>query len=183
MRSTAPRALALAALSAALTGGLAACAPAGAAGPPPGVPSPTATATHGLWPPDAEGIEQPRPYEVRYDDRALVLYPFTFCADQGCADGFDDHPPSVGDVSELFVHVPLDGDAELTVTEVPADLADVVEPDGSTATEVEAATERLGDGWWQVRVDGPPGEHRLSLFTGGDGAGDMIADVVWTGLG
>ncbi|MFD6175412.1 MULTISPECIES: hypothetical protein [unclassified Isoptericola] len=182
MRNTAPRALALTALTTvALTGALAACAQGGAdgtgsaAGPPPGVPSPTATATHGLWPPDAEGIEQPRPFEVRYDGRALLLYPFTFCADQGCADGFDDHPPSVGDVDQLLVHVPLEGDVELTVGEVEADEV----RDGA----VVATAEELGGGWWQVGLTGPAEERLISLFAGGDGAGDMVAEVLWTGGG
>jgi len=187
MRGTAPRVLPLVALTtAALAGALAACAPGGAAGaPPPGVPSPTATATHGLWPPDAEGIEQPRPFEVRYGDRALLLHPFTFCADQGCADGFDEHPPAVGDVTELFVHVPLDGDVELTVSEVEGDEieGDAVEGNEVRAADVATEAEELGDGWWRVRLSGPAGEHLISLFAGGDGAGDMIAEVLWTGGG
>ncbi|MFF2454524.1 hypothetical protein [Isoptericola sp. NPDC058082] len=179
MRSTAPRTLALVALATAvLTGALVACAPGGAPrAPPSGVPSPTATATHGRWPPDAEGIVQPRPFEVRYGDRALLLHPFTFCADQGCADGFDEHPPAVGDATELFVHVPLDGDVELTVTEVEGDAVRTVEG------AVEASAAELGDGWWRVRLSGPAGEHLISLFAGGDGAGDMIAEVLWTGGG
>jgi len=159
---------------AALAGVLAACAPAGA-GAPSGVPSPTATATHGEWPPGGD-VAQPPPFEVRYDREALLLHPFTFCHEGGCVDGVDEDPPSVGPATVLFVHVPVPELDELTVTEAPES------PEASGVPGVEATTEHLGHGWWRVDLTGPDGEHRLSLFAGSDaGAGDMVAEVRWTG--
>ncbi|MCK9793097.1 hypothetical protein M1843_04970 [Isoptericola sp. 4D.3] len=156
-----------------LVGLLAACAPGGPSGAPPtAVPSPTTTATHGRWPADGQ-VEQPPPFELRHAGASLLLYPFTFCAESGCADGFDDAPPSIGDADELFVHVPVAGYTELVVGEVEAD---EVRP-----AEVEVVVERLDDAWWRLRLAGPPGDHLLSLYAGGDGSGDMIAEVIWTG--
>ncbi|MEU2200545.1 hypothetical protein [Isoptericola sp. NPDC019482] len=152
---------------------LAACTPGAAPAPPPaGVPSPTATATHGRWPPD-DHIEQPPPFEVRYGDRALLLYAFTFCHAGGCADGVDEDPPSVGSAAELFVRVPV---PELTALDVAA------APPGPRGD-----VEHLGDGWWRVDLtdaDGAEGEHRVSIMaSSASGGGDMVAEVLWSAPG
>ncbi len=152
---------------------LAACADpvAGPAGPPPvAVPSPTATSTHGAWE-NAGELDQPPPFEVRYGEEALVLYAYTFCYDNGCADGFDDDPPSIGSPSEILVHVPVADFDELIADQTRGG-------DQCGGRRVEADTESLGDGWWLVSPRGPAGEYRVSLFARGQ-AGDMVADVWW----
>ena len=141
--------------------------------PPDGVPSPVTTTRHGAWDGDA-GIDQPPPFEVRWDDRSLVLFAHTFCHRSGCADGFDDDPPSAGSPGTLFVRVPVEGLTELTVSQHPA------EDDPWEGSAAEASVRPLGDGWWAVTPRGPAGEYRVSLFAVGDGAGDMIADLLWT---
>lgn len=147
---------------------LAACAPAPAPAPA-AVPSATATATHGRWPAD-DDIEQPPPFEVRYDDRALLLYAFTFCHAGGCADGVDEDPPSVGSAAELFVRVPV---PELTELDV-----------GAAPPGPQGVVSALGDGWWRAVLTGADaagGEHRVSITAAsGAGGGDMVAEVLWT---
>lgn len=153
---------------------LGACADAVVAGPPlPSVPSATATATHGEWSGDGGDLDQPPPFEIRYDDLALTLHAYTFCYGNGCADGFDDHPPSVGSPEEIYVHVPVEGFDELVVHQSSGD--DVCE-----GRNVESDVEPLGAGWWRVTPRGPADDYRVSLFARGDGAGDMVADVMWT---
>lgn len=153
---------------------LAACADpvAGPAGPPSAsLPSPTATATHGAWS-DGGGMEQPPPFQVRYGADVLELYAYTFCYRNGCVDGIDDDPPSVGSPNEIFVRVPVEAFDDLVVSQsADGDLCD--------GRRVEAEAEHLGDGWWRVSPRGPAGEYRVSLFARGDGAGDMVADVWW----
>ncbi|PRZ05120.1 hypothetical protein BCE75_10898 [Isoptericola sp. CG 20/1183] len=151
--------------------GLAACVGDPAGGPPPAVvPTPSATQVHGRWP-DSDDTAQPPPFEVRTGHDALLLYPFTYCYRQGCADGVDDDPPSVGNPPEMFVHVPVAEFDELTVSLTP-DADDAARP-------VPANVAELGDGWWRVTLRGLAGDHRLTLFAVGDGAGDMVADVRW----
>ncbi|PUB26960.1 hypothetical protein C8K30_105188 [Promicromonospora sp. AC04] len=151
---------------------LAGCAESATGAPPTSVPSPTATTTHGnKWPDDAD-MDQPPPFEVRYDDEALVLYPYTFCYDNGCADGFDEDPPSIGSPARIYVHVAVAGFSELAVSQVAGDYDD---PD----LTVEADAEPLGNGWWLVTPRGPADTYLVELFASGDGAGDMVADVRW----
>jgi hypothetical protein len=155
-----------------LTALLAGCAESTAGPPPASVPSPTATATHGnKWPEGGE-MEQPGPFEVRYDDEALVLYPYTFCYDNGCADGFDDDPPSVGSPEQIYVDVPVAGFTELDVSQMTGD-------DDDPGETFEADVEPLGGGWWRVTPGGPADTYSVELFASGDGAGDMVADVRW----
>jgi len=139
---------------------------------PAGVPSPTATASHGAWPGEQD-LDQPPPFEVRTDDVVLSLYAHTFCHGSGCADGADEDPPSVGSPATLFVRVPVDAFTELSASlHADDDLCD--------GRAVEAAAAPLGGGWWAVTPRGPAGEYRLSLFAAGDGSGDMVGDVLWT---
>jgi hypothetical protein len=143
------------------------------AGTPPVVPSATVTATHG----ERSGgeLQKPPPFEVRYDDEALVLHPYAFCYENGCVDGFDDDPPPVGSPGEIFVHVPVDGFDELTVTQYAGS-----DDEGCEGRFIESDVEPLGEGWWKVTPRGPAGDYRVSLFASGDGVGDMAADVRWT---
>lgn len=170
-RPATPALLLAAPLLAGLLGG---CATATAGPPPAAVPTPTATTTHGTWSDDGEGagLEQPDPFEVRYDDESLVLYAYTFCYDDGCADGFDDNPPSIGSPEQIYVHVPVAGFTDLEVSQMTGSH----ENPGRT---VPADVEPLGDGWWQVTPGGPADTYLVTLFTSGDGAGDMVADLRW----
>lgn len=151
---------------------LAGCAESATGAPPASAPSPTATTTHGNKWPEGDDMEQPPPFEVRYDDDALVLYPYTFCYKNGCADGFDENPPSVGSAAQIYVHVPVADFSELTVSQITGDHEDP----GRT---VEAEVEPVGDSWWRVTPGGPADTYVVTLFASGDGAGDMVADVRW----
>jgi hypothetical protein len=151
---------------------LAGCAESTAGPLPASVPSPTATTTHGTKWPENEEMEQPAPFEVRYDDEALVLYAYTFCYDNGCADGFDDDPPSVGSPEEIYVHVPVHGFTELQVSQTTGD-------DDNPGDTFAADVESLGGGWWRVAPGGPADTYSVELFASGDGVGDMIADLRW----
>ncbi|WP_369374542.1 hypothetical protein AB1046_09195 [Promicromonospora sp. Populi] len=133
--------------------------------------TPATTTTHGRW---SDGSDQDSlsPFEVRYDDDALVLYPYSFCAESVCADGFDDDPPSIGSPEQIYVRVPADRYSELTVMQLSGTADD---PDGTV--EVEAVTEPLGDGWWLVTPSGPADSYRVTMFARGDG--DMLADLLW----
>ena len=111
---------------------------------------------------------------MRYGGTQLELFAFTFCSVRAtngvCADGFDDNPPSIGSPAEIFVFVPVSGVNQLTVTQATP---------GRDCDTIEAEVDSLGGGWWVVRPVGPGGDYRVSLFASGEGAGDMVADVLW----
>ena len=46
--------------------------------------------------------------------------------------------------------------------------------------QCRSARPRLGGGWWVVEPSGPRATYRVSLFASGEGAGDMVADLLWT---
>jgi len=150
---------------------LTACAsPLSPAGPT-GHPTPTATVTHG--PGYESAPTSPGAFKIRYDGTELVLDPVTYCTSGGCVDGVDPNPPSVGSPDELLVFVPVPAFDELIVSLVSGD-------DICSGRLVAAETENVGDGWWRVLPAGPAGEYRVELFAGGDGAGDMVASLLWT---
>ena len=114
-------------------------------------------------------------FVLRYENVELRLSAYTYCthgpALSKCVDGFDDHPPSIGSVGELFVYVPTASLDHLDVgLSVPGGSGD------ATAVPVTA----LGSNWWRLRPHAAAGTYRLSIFASGDGAGDMAADVLWT---
>ncbi|GAA1737662.1 hypothetical protein GCM10009809_35920 [Isoptericola hypogeus] len=158
---------------------LGACAGEGFATLPPAaapsaVPSPTATTAHGEWPATEVEVEQPPPFEVRHAGEALLIYPHSFCNATGCADGADEHPPSVGSPAEVYVRVPVATFTELRVSGAPVDNRCAEPAD-------EYAVEPLGEGWWRVTPRGAADERRVTLFAdGGDGSGSMGADLRWT---
>ncbi len=150
---------------------LTACASTLSPAGPTGHPTPTATVTHG--PGYESAPTSPGSFKIRYDGTELVLDPVTYCSSGGCVDGVDPNPPSVGSPAELLVFVPVPAFDVLTVSLVSGD-------DICSGRLVVAETEDLGDGWWRVRPAGPAGEYRVELFAGGDGAGDMVASLLWT---
>ena len=120
------------------------------------------------------GLSQPGPFVVRYDRTELQLQPFTYCVSNGCADGFDDDPPSVGSPDELLVFVPVREFDQLHVGQV--------ERLGTRASDAAWRRKSLNSasGWWSVRPRGPAAEYVVDLFASGEGAGDMIASLRWT---
>lgn len=167
--------LVVAAVACVLLGGCALVVP--ATGTTPTVPapspvpaSPTAVTSHG---PRGE-TGAPPPFLVRYGGTELQLYAYTYCthgAGTGvCADGFDEAPPSIGSVGELFVFVPVaDFDALDVSLSVPA----------GSGEAIDVPVAALGGNWWQLRPHAPLGSYRMSIFASGDGSGDMVADVLW----
>lgn len=136
------------------------------------VPTAMATITHG----DTENGPsfRPPPFRVLYGSTELRLAPYTFCAFQpdgmgGCADGFDPDPPSIGSPGQIMVFVPVTGMTDLSVSQL-------IDKSGCS---VEAHVQRLAGGWWLVEPSGPRNTYRVSLFATGEGAGDMVADLLW----
>lgn len=117
----------------------------------------------------ATGLDSPPPFRIRYDDKELVLHPFTFCFDNGCADGMPLDVPSVGSPDELRVFVPVEGWA--------LDVA-MTSGTGRCGRVQSARTTTTGDGWFVVRPVGAAGDKRVELFASGDG-GDMVAEITW----
>ncbi|GAA1978217.1 hypothetical protein [Microbacterium pumilum] len=148
---------------------LAGCA-SGPVAPPVTAPSPTETIVHGDR--HDAGLAQPGPFVVRYDLTELRLQPYTYCVSNGCADGFDDDPPSVGSPEELLVFVPVREFDRLHVGQVEGG-------DPCVGRSVEAEVAEIGEGWWSVRPRGPAAEYVVDLFASGEGAGDMIASLRW----
>jgi len=145
---------------------LAPIVPAPSPAAPSGVPSATATVTHG----SGGGPS----FEVRYGDTALVVYAVTFCTSGGgvsrCVDGVDEAPPRIGSSRDVFVRVSV---AEFDKLEVS------LSPSQGSGSASVARVERLGERWWRVRPSGPAGVYRVSLFASGNQAGDMAADMIW----
>ncbi len=176
MRRRTAAVLALA-CSALLCGALVACG-AGTplpADPPLPVPSPTATLDHGQVSPQG-----PPPFVVRYDSTELRIAAAAWCWSNGCADGIDLDPPSIGSPDEVLVFIP-DFD-RLQATQVSG------ERHTCESRTLEAATEDLGGGWWRVVPQGPADDYTVDLFAsrGGElftppgGTGDMFASLRWT---
>ncbi len=135
---------------------------------PAAVPSPTETITGG--PRHGPEIEQPPPFRVRYDGTELRLFPHTYCYSRGCADGFDNDPPSIGSPEEIYVFVPVARFTSLVVDQFE-------NGDYCGGRHVRAEAVPLGDGWWAVHPRGPAGDSEISLFASGDG--DMAGKLLW----
>lgn len=136
--------------------------------PPAAVPAATVTISGG--PRHGPEIEQPPPFLVRYGGTELRLFPHTYCYARGCADGFDDDPPSIGSPEEIYVFVPVAGFTNLVV--------DQVEGEYCVGRQVRAEAVPLGEGWWSVRPRGPAGDYAVTLFASGS-PGDMIGKLLW----
>jgi hypothetical protein len=134
-----------------------------------GLPAPTTTITSGRRH-EGTGVEQPPPFQIRYGGTELHLQPVAYCTN-GCVDGVDEDPPSVGSPEEIFVYVPVASFDELLVGQTEVG-------DECTARTVDAEVTPLGAGWWEVRPRGLAGEYRVSIFA--RGGGDMIASIRWT---
>ena len=144
--------------------------------PAPSVPAafatPEVSIAHGY--PGGGSSPQPPPFLVLFGSTRLELAPFTYCyqgATMGvCADGFDTDPPSIGSPAEIVVFVPVSGMNRLSVTQTIGK---------GECGGLDAHTRPLGGDWWSVQPSGPAANYRVSLFASGDGAGDMVADVLW----
>jgi len=140
---------------------------------PSAVASPEVTITHG-YTDDGQNLRPP-PFLVLFGSTRLELAPFTYCfhsANSGvCADGFDDDPPPIGSPAQIVVFVPVSGMDQLSVTQTIGT---------GDCGGLDARTRSLGGGWWSVQPSGPAATYRVSLFASGDGAGDMVADVLWS---
>ncbi|UNK71804.1 hypothetical protein [Microbacterium sp. H1-D42] len=147
------------------------CAATSVPAPPGGAPTPTATVDAGGA--GVEGMNRPGPFVIRYDGTELQLSPHTWCFTNGCADGVDENPPSVGSSDELLVRFDEDGFDSLVASQFSGD------DDYCAGRTVEATVTDIGDGWWRVEPAGPADDYRLSLFAFGS-AGDAAADVRWT---
>ncbi|PZR54238.1 hypothetical protein DNL40_04805 [Xylanimonas oleitrophica] len=178
------RAAALAGAGLLLAGAAACAAPdavrqPGQAPPSPVPPSPAVTTAHG----PAGDDTAPPPFLVRYGTAELRLTPHTYCLTDplagsgwiGCADGSDADPVPLGSPQEVFVLVPVAGMDRLVVTQVG---------DGAPCAgcRVQAEVTSLGDGWWQVRPQGPAGDYDVEIFAYGEEAGDLVANVRWSRL-
>jgi hypothetical protein len=162
-------ALALTAVLIAASAALVSCASGrGPADPPGAVPTPTETIVHG----DA-GSSGPPPFVVRYDRTELQLAPVSWCYRTGCADGFDEDPPSVGSPDEVLVFVPVPTFVTLSASQSSG------ERWSCDSRMLEAAVEDLGGGWWAIHPQGPVDDYAIDLFASGDG-GDMFATFRWT---
>jgi len=124
---------------------------------------------------------RPNPFIVRYGDTQLELQPHTYCwsggSSGGCADGVEDDPPVIGSPKEIFVFVPIRQFDQLVVT--PESKEGVIDQASGAESRL------LVDGWWQVRLTGPAGTYRVSIFAtdssaDSGGSGDMVADIMWT---
>lgn len=141
-------------------------------GDPPGsAPSPTQVIEHTNG--YSDGPRSPGSFVVRYGETELHLDPTTYCYSNGCVDGMDPDPPEIGAHDEILVFVPVRDFTQLSANQRRGD-------DYCTARQLAAETTDLGEGWWRVTPQGPAGDYIVSLFAGGDGSGDMIADLVWT---
>ena len=160
-----------------LCGALVGCGsqPSSSAGPPVPLPSPSQTLDHGQVYP-----EGPPPFVVRYDSTELRLGAVAWCWKNGCADGVDMNPPSIGSPDEVLVFIPEFD--RLTVTQVSG------ERYTCDSRTLDARTEDLGGGWWRVIPGGPTDDYTVDLFAakGGElftppgGSGDMFASLRWT---
>ena len=132
---------------------------------PAGATTPVATTTSGT---EMTGdLEGPPPFRLRYDDQEVVLWPHTFCYDNGCADGAPTDVVSVGSPAEVRVFVPVDGwdlDATFVSGDPQCGRRQTVRPEGT-------------DGWYVLRPVGRAGDQRVDLFA--SGGGDMIAAFDW----
>jgi hypothetical protein len=132
---------------------------------PAGGTAPAATRTAG---PEMTGMASPPPFRVRYDDQELVLAPFTFCFESGCADGVPTDVVSVGSPDEVRVFVPVEGwilDATVTTGD-------------SRCGRQQALRPERRDGWFTLRPVGLAGDKQVDLFAHGRG-GDMVARFAW----
>ncbi len=114
----------------------------------------------------------PGAYLVRYGTTELQVDPVTYCWGNGCVDGVDPDPTSVGSPDEIFVFVPVDEFDRLYVSQRSDD-------DWCDARYVDSAVTDLGGGWWRVEPRGPADDYIVDLFASGDGAGDMAASIRW----
>jgi hypothetical protein len=139
--------------------------------PPVSAPSPTQVIEHSNG--YSDGPQSPGSFVVRFGDTELHLDPTTYCYNNGCVDGMDPDPPEIGAHDEILVFVPVREFTELSASQRSGD-------DYCTARQLAAETTDLGEGWWRVTPQGPAGDYIVSLFAGGNGSGDMIADLRWT---
>ena len=135
--------------------------------PASGPGAPTVTTTAGA---DTTGsdLEPPPPFVLRYDRQELVLRPYTFCFDSGCADGMPIDPPDIGSPGEVEVFVPVEGwDLEATFT-----------TGGDCGRRQTVEPSSRGDGWFLLRPAGRAGNYAVDLVA--SGGGDMVARVRWS---
>jgi len=170
LRSSTARLAAI--LAIVLAGGmLNACASARPLSEPPGAhPTPTETIVRGNG--YSSAPQGPGAFVLRYGATELHLDPVTYCYSNGCVDGVDPDPPSVGSPDELLVFVPVAAFDRFSANQLEGG-------DYCSGRSVDAEVTALGDGWWSVTPRGPAGDYELHLFAYGNGAGDMFATVRW----
>ncbi len=115
-------------------------------------------------------LQGPPPVTIRYFDQSAELQPWSFCYQNGCADG---SPPGnlvdVGSPEEVFVEFPLPG-WSFTAYFTPAG-----ERCGRTQ---EVELEETGDGRIVLSLAGYAGSYDVDLF--GRGGGDLSVTFRWT---
>ena len=154
----------------AMTGLLAACGSdvtvTGADDPvpvPAGATSPVETTTSG-----PVGGDSPPPFRIRYDDKELVLAPYTWCYENACVDGVPIDVPSVGSPTEVRVFVPVEG---LTLDATATDAGE------ECGRQQQMRVTRDGE-WFVLHPAGTAGDYKVDLFA--HGGGDMAAQFRWT---
>ena len=113
---------------------------------------------------------RPPPVVVRSDDASVELEPFTYCYENGCADGIaPDDPPDLGRSSEVTVAFPLPS-WQFT--------AEFVSAGDDCSRRQEVPLERRDDGTFVLRPAGHAGTYDVTLA--GRGNGDLFVTFRWT---
>lgn len=116
------------------------------------------------------GLAHPPDVTVHGGGSSLVLQPYTFCYENGCADGAPpDPPPEIGSPDELVVEFP-EPDWTFTASFQRAD-----DPCARTQT---AELERLAPTRHRLTPYGAGGTYDVNLFGRGDG--DLFVSLRWT---
>ena len=129
-------------------------------------PSPSPSDVHSE-PPD---LQAPPSVIVRYFDELIELAPWTYCYENGCADGAPPtNPPDVGNPEEILVEYPLPG-WSFSASFRPAD--------DDCGRVQEVPLEQTGEGEFVLRQAGYSGTYDVTLM--GRGNGDLFVTFAWT---
>ncbi|MEA2435266.1 MAG: hypothetical protein QOG54_2723 [Actinomycetota bacterium] len=116
------------------------------------------------------GLKAPPPVTVRYFDESIELPAWTYCYENGCADGAPPpDPPDVGSPDQVQVEFPLSGwDFKASFSRTGEDCARVQ----------NVSLEKIGEGQFVLRPAGHADTYDVTLFGRGDG--DLFTTFRWT---
>jgi hypothetical protein len=111
-------------------------------------------------------------FAVHGDGNPFTLRAWTFCNDDGCADGMPpDNPPSVGSPKSVAVRF---SEPDWTLT------AEFQARDDDCSRVYAVPLTPVADGEWVLEPAGPAGTYDVTLGAHGNPYGDAVATFRWT---